>query len=107
MGQGDINMSDIIQNYGYDKPLGYTQIAVLTSAVGLGTVPDSTKMAVIIPETQTVRWRDDGTNPTASVGMPLTANSVLFYRGTMSAFKVIETTATAKLNVSFYGSQNS
>lgn len=99
-------MSDIIQNYGYDKPLGYSQILCAT-ATGLGTVPDGTKMAVIIPETQNVRFRDDGTNPTASVGMLLTANSVLFYRGTMSAIKFIEVTTTAKVNISFYGSQNS
>ena len=57
---------------------GYQQITDLSSSVGL-TVPTVTPeglngkpvFALIIAEGAPIRWRDDGTAPTASVGMPL------------------------------------
>lgn len=86
-------------------PCGYQQITVLTSAVGL-TIPPSCggppTLAVITAEAQAVRYRDDSTDPTASVGMPLAVGVLLNYEGTLSKIKFIEQTATAKLNVSFY-----
>ena len=49
-----------------------------------------------------MRWRDDGVDPTASVGMLLVAGTPLQYDGDLSRIKFIETTASAKLNVSYY-----
>jgi len=85
-------------------PNGYQQITSLSSAVGL-TDPATNGPSTIVSiqaETQNVRWRDDGTNPTASVGGILVANSVYEYTGDLSAIKFIEVTASAKLNVSYY-----
>jgi hypothetical protein len=59
-------------------------------------------MALIVAETQAVRWRDDGTAPTASVGMPLAVGTSLSYDGDLKAVRFIEQTASAKLNVSYY-----
>lgn len=88
---------------GYFKPAGYVQITSLSSAVGLGTIPTDAKIAMIQCETQNVRWRDDGTNPTASVGMIMTTTGdVLIYNGDLQAIKFIEVTTSAKLNVVFY-----
>lgn len=89
--------------------MGYQQLATLSSAVGL-TVPPRTpdganmkaNFALIIAETQNVRWRDDGIDPTASVGMLLVAGTPLQYDGDLSKIKFIETTASAKLNISYY-----
>ena len=89
--------------------LGYQQITDLSAAVGL-TVPtrDQTGLsakasfALITPLTQTVRWRDDGVAPTASVGMPLAAGVTLQYDGDLSRIRFIQTTASAELNVSYY-----
>jgi len=89
--------------------LGYQQITSLSSATGL-TVPTVDKnglackpsMALITPETQSVRWRDDDTNPTASVGMPLAAGVTLQYDGDLTKIKFIEQTGGAKLNISYY-----
>lgn len=81
--------------------LGYQQITSLSSAKAL-TVPVGTTRAVIVAEVQPVRWRDDGTNPTASVGMPLAVAAVLSYDGDLSRIKFIETTASAVLNISYY-----
>lgn len=89
--------------------LGYQQIATLTSAQSL-TVPTrdvnglsvKPSIALITPETQGVRWRDDGTAPTASVGMPLAAGVTLQYDGDLTKIQFIEQTASAKLNISYY-----
>jgi len=81
--------------------LGYQQITSLSSAVGL-TVPTGATLALIQAESQNVRWRDDGTDPTASVGMYIVADSVLPYTGKLSAIKFIQTTARANLSITYY-----
>lgn len=88
---------------------GYQQITTLSSATGL-TVPATTptglaykpNFALITPEGQAVRWRDDGTSPTASVGMPLAVGVTLQYDGDLSRIKFIEQSSGAKLNISYY-----
>jgi hypothetical protein len=89
--------------------LGYQQITSLSSAAGL-TVPSvdlnglscRPSIAIIVSETQAVRWRDDDVNPTASVGMPLAAGVTLQYDGDLTKIKFIEQSASAKLNISYY-----
>lgn len=83
------------------KPLGYQQITVLSSAAGL-TVPAGAQRARIQAETQAVRWRDDGTNPTSTAGLRIAAAGELWYEGDLSAIKFIEEAASAKLNVAYY-----
>lgn len=89
--------------------LGYQQISSLSSATNL-TVPTQDKQgnlkqptfALIVAETQGVRWRDDGVAPTASIGMPLAVGVPFQYDGDLTGIKFIEQTASAKLNVSYY-----
>lgn len=89
--------------------LGYEQITTLTAATAL-TVPIRDVnglscrpvIAIITPETQAVRWRDDGVEPTASVGMPLAAGVTLQYDGDITKIRFIEQTASAKLNITYY-----
>jgi|TARA_R110000868_G_C10610742_1_gene741379 hypothetical protein len=89
--------------------LGYQQITTLSSAVAL-TVPIvdvqglscKPSIAIITPETQGVRWRDDGTDPSASVGMPLAAGVTLQYDGDLTKIKFFEQAGSAKLNISYY-----
>jgi hypothetical protein len=81
--------------------LGYQQITSLSASTAL-TVPLGATLAVIIPESQAVRWRDDGTAPTGSVGMPLAIATTLSYDGDLSRIRFIEQAASAKLNVSYY-----
>lgn len=82
-------------------PNGYQQVTSLSSATAL-TVPNGTILAVIQAESQNVRYRDDGTNPTASVGFILAAGDNVVYNGNIAALKFIEVTASAKLNVLYY-----
>lgn len=84
------------------RAYGYQQITSLSSATAL-TVPLGATIALIQAETQDVRWRDDGTSPTASVGMIIGAGTTLPYTGDLNAIKFIEATASAKLNISYYG----
>jgi hypothetical protein len=90
--------------------LGYQQLATLSSATGL-TVPTrdpisgmdvKANFALIVAETQDVRWRDDGTAPTASVGMLLKAGTIFQYDGDLNKIQFIEVTGSAKVNVSYY-----
>lgn len=81
--------------------LGYQQITSLSASTAL-TVPTGATMALIIAETQDVRWRDDGTAPTASVGMPLATGVSLSYDGDLRAIRFIQQTASATLNVCYY-----
>ena len=89
--------------------MGYQQITSLSSAAAL-TVPaldlignkQQPTFALIIAETQGIRWRDDGVAPTASVGMPLAIGVPLQYDGDLTKIRFIEQTASAKLNISYY-----
>jgi hypothetical protein len=89
--------------------IGYQQITSLSSAQNL-TVPllDKTGLnqrptfALITPLTAAVRWRDDGTAPTASVGMPLAAGVTLQYDGDLNKIQFIQNGGTAELNISYY-----
>lgn len=82
--------------------LGYQQYTSLSAATGLSSIPQGATLALIVPETQSIRWRDDGTNPTSSVGMPIAAGSYLSYDGDLNRIKFIEQSASAKINVSYY-----
>lgn len=89
--------------------LGYQQITSLSASTAL-TVPVVDKnglsctpsIAIITPESQAVRWRDDGTAPTATVGMPLAVGATLQYDGDLTQIRFIEQTGSAKLNVTYY-----
>lgn len=82
-------------------PLGYEQNVTLTTAKSLKP-PKDTRVAIIQAVTQSVRWRDDGTAPTATVGMQLAAGRDMLYVGDFTKLQFIEETATAELNVSYY-----
>lgn len=88
----------------FRKPAGYQQLTVSTTAVGL-TVPSGAGRAVIVVEAQPIRYRDDGTAPTASVGM-LCAAALRFdieSRESLLAFRAIRQGGVdAVLSISYY-----
>lgn len=92
-----------------DGPLplckGYEQLtAALSAAVGL-TVPAGATMAIVQAEGAAVRWRADGTDPTASVGMLIADGNEMLYstsESALAALRFIRATAGAILNVSYY-----
>ena len=82
--------------------LGYQQITDLSSAVGL-TVPTGTKLVIVNPESKSIRWRDDGVDPTNSIGMKLTPGDYFIYTCTSTAIKFIDVGPAAILNITYYG----
>jgi hypothetical protein len=89
--------------------MGYQQITSLSAAANL-TVPTQTAdgskqqptFALIVCEGAPVRWRDDGTAPTSSVGMPLAIGVPLQYDGDLTRIKFIQQSATGIINISYY-----
>lgn len=85
------------------RSLGQVQVSGLSAATGL-TIPTGCALILVIPQTQAVRWRDDGTAPTASIGQPVAVGQELRYDGAnMANLKFIEQVASAVINVAFYG----
>ena len=93
---------------GGGTPLGYQQISAATLATATAlTIPAGAIVALVTVDTAAVRWRDDGTAPTASIGMQMiataTATSSLAFAGaSMSAVKFILAAGSPILNVSYY-----
>lgn len=86
---------------GQRKPLGYQQITSLSSAVGF-SIPVGSRAILFQAENKDIRFRDDGSNPTSSVGFLLLAGQSIWYYGDISKIKLIEASASAKVNALFY-----
>lgn len=87
--------------------LGYCQLTSLAVATGLATcsggIPVGSTFVEICNGAVALAYRDDGTAPTAGVGMPIAAGVCFQYAGfPLSAISVIQTAANGVLNVSFY-----
>lgn len=93
------------------QSLGYQQFTSLGSAINLSTstpavgstgIPAGAWYAVITIEGAGIRWRDDGTSATASVGMPQSLGQTFVYTGSFSKMTIIQQSASATINVSYY-----
>lgn len=82
-------------------PRGYQQITTLGTVQTLN-VPAGATVALIHAQGQDVRYRDDGSDPTATVGMPIPAGGSLTYNGDLGTLRFIEQAAGAGLNVLYY-----
>lgn len=82
-------------------PLGYQQLTSLSAAAAF-TAPSGATYCIFTAESQAVRWRDDGTNPTASVGFPIAVGTNLFY--SVKAFPIvfIQESASATVDATCY-----
>lgn len=84
------------------RPLGYAQVT--GPAVSTPLVPPAgTSLIVIQCETQAIRWRDDGVDPTAAIGQPLAAGLEMQYTGSFVAFRYIQQAVSAVVNICYYG----
>jgi hypothetical protein len=82
-------------------PCGWQTLTV-TGTVGSLTVPVLADSCLISTDAN-VRFRDDGGQPTGSVGVLLpTGIAPFFYTGTLSALRFIAVTGTANLNINYY-----
>lgn len=95
-------------------PLGHCQITSLASAVALvtascstGAVPAGATIAEICVETAGIRYLDDGTAPTASLGIPVVPSSTVpvcyAYAATpLSQVQFIAISGSPTIDVAFY-----
>jgi hypothetical protein len=84
------------------KVYGYQQLTISSSAVAL-TIPAGAVYAWVRIESNDVRWLDTGSNPSASVGMPMKANEETEFDGDIYALRFIRQSADATLNVEYRG----
>ena len=81
---------------------GYQQLVNPGAAVAL-TVPSGARFAMFNVEgANGIRFRDDGTDPTAAIGMLLTAGTNYWYNGKLQDVRVIAGGAAGTINVSYY-----
>lgn len=94
-------------NYPIERiPKGYEQLTVSTTAVAL-TIPTGATRAVIKVDAQPVRLRNDGVDPTATVGYLLKADDTieLTSEGLTGAKFIRDGGTDGVLNIIYYGSQ--
>lgn len=87
------------------KPLGYEQKTVSTTAVGLTSIPAGASRAIVMVEAQSLRYREDGTAPTSSVGVLCVATTrfELESRQAILDFKAIRSGSTdSVISVNYY-----
>lgn len=100
---------------GYRRPLGHEALTVGSStAVGMSvTLPGTSVTApggytynfcIVQNPHATINalWRDDGVDPTTTVGMLLVAGAVLEYSGDLAKIRFIAASSEITLNVSKY-----
>jgi hypothetical protein len=83
-------------------PVGFEKLAVSSTAVAFASVPARATSCLLVCETNAVRFRSDGTNPTATDGVPIAAGQPLTYNGDPSALKFIRQSADATIQAEFY-----
>lgn len=89
----------------YSNPLGHEQITGMSTAKRFTSpIPAGAIFAVVTAEVQNVRYRDDGTDPTGSVGMLIkTTDPPITLEGDLKDYVFFEDASGAILNVAYYG----
>lgn len=99
----------INQSVQAEKVLGYFQATNVSASLGFaaiagGSIPDGAEFVEVTVGAQAVRWRGDGTAPTAAIGMPLPVGATRFFtQQQLAAVRFIESVAGAVLDCTFYG----
>ena len=98
-------MAGSLRPLGCSQYVGVAAASLLTATPTSGvTIPRNVLRVVISVETQPIRYTDDGAlTPTAAVGILIPTNSLFIYDGDPYAFKMIQTAASATVNVAYYG----
>lgn len=83
--------------------IAYRQLTSITSATALPTIEGAQAVEVVCTG-QAVRWRDDGVDPSASVGNPLAVDTPRLFELPRNDLKFIQASASAVLNLNYLGS---
>ncbi|KKL64945.1 hypothetical protein LCGC14_2159890 [marine sediment metagenome] len=83
---------------------GFEQLTVTNAAVRTLTVPQDAVMAIVNVQDKAIYSRDEGTNPTTTVGRLKKADTEFSVCGSaMGTIGFIASGDDAKINVSYYG----
>jgi hypothetical protein len=84
--------------------LGYQQSTSLStsSAINLPSIPAGAQSVIIDVESAGVRFRDDGNDPTSSVGRPISSGQSLCYANDPHGIRIIGQTGSPTINVTYY-----
>lgn len=89
------------------KPTAYEQLTVSSTAVGLTSskykpaTGRPANIAIIRVAGGNVRYRQDGVDPTASVGVPVNVGEILTLDGDLASYKFIRQTVDATLDIEY------
>lgn len=95
---GTVSIKEFTQVTGFET----VAAAILVASSPLAAIPALTKVAYIQADGGNIRYRDDGSVPTALIGMLLPDTGILEYTGDLSKLRFILASGTPKLNVSYY-----
>ncbi len=93
------------------RNLGYCQMTSLATAKAVttanctsGSAPTQSEHVIlqICAESQAIRYRSDGTAPTASVGIPVPAGTCYQWSGDLRALQIIQVAASATVDIEFF-----
>lgn len=87
------------------EALGQAQVVLTTTTPYAVSAPAGTTLILARVEAADARWKDDGTDPTTAVGMPLLDGETLRYDAD-SQLRFIAQASGAILNLAFYGVAN-
>lgn len=84
-------------------PKDYQKLTVSSTSVPL-TVPQVAEVAVVHVETNPVRYRDDGTDPTSNDGPKVSeGGAIVVCEGSLRDIEFIATGSDATLHILYYG----
>lgn len=78
----------------------FTKITSLSAVSGCPSASGTTVQ--FQPEAQSIRWRPDGIDPTASIGFLVTAGTTIVYTGDLTKLRFIQVAGGATLNIAVY-----
>jgi hypothetical protein len=78
------------------------QNLALSASTALTVPAGATEAFIVADGTADVRWTDDGTTPTASVGHLLKAGVAMTYSNDLSTLRFIRAAAGGSISVSYY-----
>ena len=97
-------MTNVTTVPGNQRPCGYQQLLNFNAVQSLTIPPAPAPPArpCIITPTANCRYRDDGVNPTAALGLPMPANIPLLYDGDLTKFRIIPQSGSATADIVYY-----
>ena len=88
-----------------DIPVGFEQLAITSLAQALTSIPANANKAIMTVEDATLRYRDDGTDPTATVGLKVfvAGTIILNSRDSLEKFRAIrQGGSNSEANINYY-----